>query len=178
MTETQRTILVLGDAVCDHNLYRGNRQAADSPEDLGVRDVPTGGGALLLGAIIKEAMTDMSDWSITLGVESAHVALPPSRHSYCVWEPQLSNPDEEDKKKHLVVWRAVDPMLGYGHPASKNRAPAKPNKKDEHRNRPAGPSEILVIDDAGLGFRDAAYIQHWPFVTSTPNEMPKWVVWS
>jgi hypothetical protein len=166
-----RTVLILGDAVCDHNLYRGNRQTADSTEDLGVRYVATGGGALLLGNIIREAMRDLAGWSIFLGVESDHTALPQSRHSYCLWEPQLSNPDEEDKKKHLVVWRAVDPLLGYGHPASE-----EPNEKDELRARPGGPSEILVIDDAGLGFRDGAYRRLWPFGTSTPNEMPKWVV--
>ena len=33
-----------------------------------------------------------------------------------------------------------------------------------------------MTDDAGLGFRDGAYRQQWPFGTSTPNEMSKWVV--
>jgi hypothetical protein len=174
MADALRTVLVIGDAVCDHNYYRGNRQTADSTEPLGLRGTRSGGGALLLKDIIAEAIKDVSGWTTGLGVSSDYETLPSDYHSHCLWEPQIANPEEKDQKKQFLVWRAVEPALGYGAPASeKGPGPAASTQPAPT----AAPRGILVVDDAGLGFRRGPYTRCWPFAESVPeSDKPEWVV--
>jgi hypothetical protein len=180
MAETPRTVLVIGDAVCDHNYYRGNRQTADSTQSLGVRVRHSGGGALLLREIIDAALSNLPGWKAALAAQPSYEALPSTFHSYCLWEPQISNPDEKDKKKQFAVWRAVEPPLGYGHldpSAPLDHAGEKPPANEDVPICSAAPGGILVIDDAGLAFRHDPYKQHWPFVGTPPGkDLPRWLV--
>lgn len=180
MDDKTRMILVTGDVVCDHNYYRGNRPTADSTQPMGVRFACTGGGALLLKDIINETAKDLPGWSTAFGLDPDYEALPPTYHAYRVWEPQIANPDENDPKKQFSVWRAGEPPLGYGHPAlaPADRAAAAPKAEAAPTTRlPVGANAILVIDDAGLGFRHGGYKNHWPFAANGRRaHAPRWVV--
>jgi hypothetical protein len=111
-----RLIRVSGDCVCDHNFYKGNRSTADSSQSPGFRVTESCGGALLLKELIAKATADLSGWRTEFGIGPDFAALPSEYHAFCLWEPQVANPWEEDLKKQYKVWRAVEPPLGYGQP--------------------------------------------------------------
>lgn len=171
-----KTILVTGDPICDHNYYKGKRPSAVSPEPRGFRSERVGGGALLLRNLIAqvidagvkakaEAMengnddtveTTNDDWQVEFGLNDDFRTLPSKFHSFCIWEP-LVGTTGADPKSSPLFWRMLEPALGYGHtseehshePEHKRRENAYDSPKDSCNPNP----EIVVIDDAGLGFR-------------------------
>ena len=181
MTATSQLILVTGDAVCDHSHFLGKRLTADSPEPRGFRLTRKGGGALLLKHLIGQATSDIAGWKTEFGLDEDYETLPPAYHAFCLWEPQVGNPQEKDTRKQVQVWRAVEPPLGYGHPTS-DADPESPALVHaaavRGREQPLSiPPEIVVIDDAGLGFRHASCKDHWPFRAEwTGKQGPRWVV--
>jgi hypothetical protein len=180
-SSAKRTILVTGDPICDHSYYRGNRSTADSPESRGFRFFRTGGGALLLNDLIIKVMAGDSGWTTQFGLDSEYEAYPPAYHSFCLWEPQVGNPEEESKKQ-IQFWRAVEPPYGYGHPGEKSRQVEGTEKLRTTAYLPPKGSlpeapEIVVIDDAGLGFRDASDKNVWPFIKKGNGmSRSRWIV--
>ena len=143
-------VTVLGDPLCDHNLYRGLRDTPDSSEVRGLWTKPTGGGVLLLQDLLKATLSKSSSCDVHGIIADPAVlsaALPGHYHSYCLWEPQISDLQEKDEtRKKREVWRAAEPPLGYGRKSGAPAAPfTHPNSKD---------ARILVLDDAGLDFRN------------------------
>jgi hypothetical protein len=170
-SKQNKCILVTGDPVCDHNYYRGNRSAANAPDMPGFRVTETGGGAFLLKELIA-TLTDpnvtpnMAGWHAVFGLDVDYKLLPPQHHSFCLWEPQISNPLEEDPDKQVKVWRTADPLLGYGHPVDEeklenNTLGNKPAIIPLRKQLSATP-DIIVIDDAGLDFRKNESESCWP----------------
>jgi len=150
-----KLILVTGDPICDHNYYRGNRATADSLEPRGFRFRRTGGGSLLLKDLVEKATADLDEWRTEFGLDSDFENLPSASHAFCIWEPQENDPNEKDSAKKHQVWRAVEPPLGYGHPSHPE---TEGEKKGSGALMPRTtalevPPDIIVIDDAGLGFR-------------------------
>ena len=171
----EKTILVTGDPICDHNYYRGHRATADSADERGFRLTRTRGGAILLNDLIVEATAQLEGWKTEFGLKVDHEELPQSYHAFCLWEAQVSNPFEKDAKKRVEVWRAVEPPLGYGQPA-KPHALTRPVALG-HRRKGAADPEIVVIDDAGLAFRDGSSRDHWPLRrSSAKTPCPRWIV--
>lgn len=175
-----RTILVTGDPICENNYYRGNRRTADSAEKRGFRvDKKRPGGALMLKRLIETmietANPTLANWQTEFGLTLNFEELPDNYNAYCLWEPQVSNPTEKDEKKRFEVWRAVEPTLGYG------QKEAEPVNEDERtdlkRTGPLEAPDIIVIDDAGLGFRNGSSKERWPVLEkSEKGSKPRWVV--
>ncbi len=155
MPSNSKLILVTGDAICDNNYYKGVRETADSRKSPGFQPRPTDGGALLLEKLIATATADLSGWRTQFDLDSDQETLPQAYHAFCLWEPQPADPQEKDPDKQYKVWRAVEPPLGYGQDSENP-------KKIGRRRTPVDPPEILVIDDAGLGFRDPKQEGNWP----------------
>jgi len=175
----RKLILVTGDPICDHNYYKGKRYTADSNEIRGFREIQTGGGALLLKELIAATMQEESEWTTEFGLNADFKSLPLAFHSYCFWEPQPGG----NTKGQSEFWRAVVPQLGYGHPGARLSADVAIKLRADAYSSPnpsasAEVPDILVIDDAGLGFRDPAHQNLWRLgkddVSSNPS--PRWVV--
>lgn len=167
------TVLVTGDPICDHNYYRGNRATADSAEERGFRLNRTPGGALLLHSLIAETIAPLAGWQAEFGLELTYTDLPLDYHAFCLWEPQVSDPDEKDESKRFEVWRAVEPPLGYG---QREPVPEAVTTFGKRKDIGATP-EIVVIDDAGLDFRGASSRDRWPFPAGVDGDFcPRWLV--
>ncbi len=175
-----QTILVTGDTICDHNYYKGERPTADSDKLRGIRYAKVGGGALLLKGLISKTMEDDKNWTTIFGLDDDFKTLPLAYHSLCFWEPQAGNLDD-DPKKDTLFWRAVEPPFGYGHKTAQLHIEETSKFRTEaylpSKTPLSGPADIVVIDDAGIGFRDIAHKELWPFVTEGGNmHCPGWVV--
>lgn len=160
-----KLILVSGDCVCDHNYYKGKRPAADSPEARGFRVTETCGGALLLRDLVARTTSDLAGWETVFGQGPDFKTLPSEYHAFCLWEPQVSNPGSQNPAERIEVWRAVEPPLGYGQPGEKATVRLCGKSCCGNAREEAGAAqapEIVVIDDAGLGFRDASARNQWP----------------
>ena len=172
----KKLILVSGDCVCDHNFYKGDRHTADSPKTRGFRVTESCGGALLLKRLIGEVMADVPQWEVGFGGGTGLKAdLPSNYHAFCLWEPQVANPGDPLDKQY-EVWRAVEPPLGYGPRDGKHTIKACGTCSDQEHARATTPGipDIVVIDDADLGFRDADARTRWP-LPARPKGL-QWVV--
>ena len=169
-----KLILVTGDPICDHNFYRGKRATVDSLNERGVTYTQTGGGALLLKDLISETMKGEKqgeqEWVTEFGLDPDFFTLPSKHHAYCIWEPQ-SVGGGKDKTEY---WRTVEPPLGYGLSAG-NKA-----REDAYVPRPTPlvqTPDIVVIDDAGIGFREESRRNLWSSVKAGSNgTCPEWIV--
>lgn len=177
-----KRILVTGDPICDNNGYVGKRRTADAPERRGFFMKQMGGGSLLLSGLIAQAVADLKDWKTEFGLEVDPKTLPPEYHAYCLWQPQIANPGAE-KREQFQVWRASVPALGYGHPnppsAANGEGETAPSTHGPTLGRFKAPSsapEIVVIDDAGLRFRQADSKECWPFGAAEQGTKPRWIV--
>lgn len=172
MATSPRVILVTGDVICDHAFFLGNRMTADSPETRGFTVKRTGGGALLLKDLIASATSTIDGWTTEFGIDEDYAALPSAYHAFCLWKPEVGGADGKTE-----VWRAVEPPFGYGCPAGggKDGDSVRREPIRDRKTPLAGVPEIVVIDDAGLGFRNAT--GHWPFQNERAStDVPRWVV--
>ena len=176
-----KQVLVSGDCVCDHNVYKGDRRTADSAEERGVVEKQECGGALLLHKLISQTLkiSGKDDWQAEFGFGPHLDDLPSEYHAFCLWEPQVKDPSAE-KKDRFDVWRAIEPPLGYGHPGSAS-PPTSCDKScgipSAAPKRRAGYPEIVVLDDSGLGFRDQAFAKQWSLPSKPKTKSaPQWVV--
>ena len=166
-----KTILVTGDPICDHNYYKGERPTATSDNPRGFRDAQEGGGALLLKKLIVATMGKEADCTTKFGLDERYRSLPLAYHSFCLWEPQIGNP-EADSREQIHYWRTVEPPMGYG-----------PKGKISQADKAYSPNpipctetpEVVVVDDAGLGFRK--HKELWSCMEPAgANSCPRWVV--
>lgn len=178
-----KTILVTGDCICDHNFYKGKRPKADSKEQRGFRYYCKGGGALLLKEVIAETMNvktmeSDAEFKVEFDLDEDFIRLPLAYHSFCLWEPQVGNP-ADDPKNQVQYWRAVEPPFGYGHKtaalqpglAPKPRASAYSPNPTQCTDMP----DIVVIDDAGIGFRE--HKELWACINpDSSKSSPQWIV--
>lgn len=200
--DNQKTILVTGDPICDHNYYKGVRSSAISPEQRGFREECMGGGALLLKDLIDkvikkaaeaqaEAKVDADgkaepaqqaqvNWQVKFGLNEDFKTLPSKYHSFCIWEP-LDGPKDKENAKPPQFWRMLEPALGYG-PQDEDatldiesglRKTAYDVQPDAYLPHP----DILVIDDAGLGFCSVDHSALCSCLTGDDEKScPRWVV--
>lgn len=133
-TERRRTILVTGDVLRDHHIYAGERNSPKADRRRGMSERREIGGAALIHRLLAEALNGECRVDLQHG-QSDHTG-------YAVWEPVRIDP--ADKYKDDIVWRTRD-KLGYG--------TAEHEQQVTKQDGGPGPYDILVIDDAGLGFR-------------------------
>jgi hypothetical protein len=174
-----KTILVTGDPICDHNYYKGRRFSAVSPERRGFRATCVGGGALLVKELISKVietaqeaqpMTDApaasrpvaddkaaparqarGNWRVEFGLNEDFRTLPAAYHSFCIWEPQ-DGPEDKAGGKTPQFWRMLEPPLGYGPKEEAEVDGRRPTAYDCPAGACTPNPDIVVIDDAGLGF--------------------------
>ena len=180
-TERSKLVLVTGDPICDHNYYKGKRPTADSKENRGFQFSREGGGALLLKKLIANVMDGEADWKVEFGLNEDFETLPSAYHSFCFWEPQ-DGPTDDDSKNSPQFWRTQEPPLGYG-PKKKGDEPDELEPKlrsnaYEPRKTPCAENpDVVVIDDAGIGFRSAEPLQLCSLGKDGEGKhSPRWVV--
>ena len=147
----QRMIVATGDVTVDWNLARaavGESQGAMAGQ---TTLSSQGGGALLLAEVL-ESMVEGSGIQVmrpsTLP-DHLHPGDPRYHHSYAVWDQ--FPPD---------AWR-VDEFLGIEHAISSHR------DGQAVQSDAGGSAELVVIDDAALGFRDDP--SSWPSAVTNPT---------
>lgn len=176
MSTSSKLVLVTGDPICDNNYYKGKRRTADSGEKPGFRFHRSGGGALLLNDLIKLAL-NKDGWTAEFALNPDFATLPLNYHAFCLWEPKQIN-DRNDKAEY---WRTVEPPLGYGHHDDDSIAMANPKPRAdayEPRSKPLNQvPNIIVIDDAGIGFRNKLREPLWPVAGQRRDDKcPEWIV--
>jgi len=117
------------------------------------------------------------DWAVEFGLASEFDSLPLACHSFCLWEPQAGGGDESKTE----YWRAMEPPLGYGHTAEAQPTGSGPAPLSDACSPRTVPltqrPSVVVIDDAGIGFRDRAHRSLWSFGKGgSKAHCPDWVV--
>jgi RyR domain-containing protein len=141
-------ILVTGDAVLDHNMYEGTRLAPDDRDGCGSGYAEIPGGTLLTYRLLEKLAGDQVRFGLAQTAKEELREWPQQFHTRATWH-LVPNGKEPKDGKH---W-ALDCQLGYG------ETERKPYPARLASALPETP-EILVLDDAGLGFREA--VQCWP----------------
>lgn len=177
------TILVTGDVVVDHHVYVGTRLSAIDGAKAPAIEVVEFGGAALVERLLDRNDEEDAPWQVSLGLLKNADLYP---HCHAVWEPQSA---PRAGAKDPKVWRAR--ALGY-------RTAGAERPTDDTRLKTAeltgalpsgtsGPTcptidpsapthpEILVVDDAGVGFRDAEGC--FPSCLAAGARLPSWLVW-
>ena len=163
---SKRTIVVVGDLVIDHNLYEGERFHPAMLDRRGVRIVRKHGGA----AGIHELLTLLARGEKGITVETALHVMAGDRqdtihHAFATWRPHPRAPGDK-----TLVWRAK--LLGYGEP-DVTGLPPLPGSAEGGKSAPTR-ADVLVMDDAGRGFRMASRRASWFLGAEAP--VSRWIV--
>jgi hypothetical protein len=157
-------ILVTGDVVLDHNIYEGTRLTPDDLESRGSQYHEMPGGALLTYELLKHLAGDRVHFGLAQTSTEALRKWPQQFHTRATWR-LVANGKEPKDGKH---W-ALSQQMGYGDNEPKPYPASLAPGSSE-------PPAILVLDDAGLGFREAA--RCWPVYLkrdARPDEL-EWVI--
>ncbi len=128
-----------------------------------------------------ESAKDARDaWQVEFGLNEDFATLPTAYHSYCIWEPQ-DGPKGLDSEKQTQFWRMIEPPLGYGPKAEEDAHDTESGLRKSAYDPPAEPHtpnpDIVVIDDAGLGFCKEDHSALCRCLTGDDtNSCPSWVV--
>jgi hypothetical protein len=167
-----RSILVTGDVVIDHQIYVGQQRRPGSTMRLGTLESAKDGGAALLAdlliALAAASPAEAIKREIHLGVERpTQTKWPAEFHGYGVFQPHAKDPSDA---KAGEVWRLHEP-LGFGEESANRFVPlAAPDAIGRDH-------DVVVLDDAGLGFRFAPAKAGWPRFLSDPEaKWPEWLV--
>ena len=154
MSRVQYHLLVAGDVVIDHHIYRG-KSAHPVACGEGTRIIPQVGGAgqtarLLDKLCETQTLIDVHDGTPGRPLELART--PDAYHAFATWAP--FSPTKKDKKKKPKIWR-VNETFGFG---TVEPLDASPNRKDKSAEPPS--FNVVVIDEGGCGFRSEK--EDWP----------------
>ncbi len=177
MSEQAKTVVVSGDFTLDWNLARGQ----GSPGGQWTLDAGAAtrlslqcGGSGLLSDLVSELTQRIGDgraWQLRKQMPApagaSDVVLSPYdprfHHSFAVWKPYPYSADAGKKDK--PAWRVAEFLGGHISTA----APAEWTRvASDH-----AAAQIVVLDDAGLGFRD--HPELWPASLTSPDAKP-WVI--
>jgi len=164
------TVVVAGDAIIDHHIYRGDREIPASVGRRGTLTRQTPGGAALLfdllAKVSRRAASSRNDFSPVLGLKREKLKnLSSDLQGYGIWQPFPT-----DRSCKEEVWRLAE-ALGYG----ESRAHSTPPPHDPVAL--ARPADIVVLDDGGLGFRVSTAAEAWPAcLRDGEAPQPTWVV--
>lgn len=155
MKSDEFSVVVEGDVTQNWNL--ATREGAGSE---GARATFQAGGAALLRELIAAA----APRPISLHPEAAPQPTSPtdqcSHHRFALWAPQKKMKEGDGGK----AWR-VEEFLGM------QRASAPPPEAEGPEPERA---DLVVLHDAGLGFRDRP--ESWPLAIGKPGANPPWVI--
>lgn len=174
--KNNKTVVVTGDLTIDWNIVRVKR--ADIIRNVwNAEDLTTAfcqkGGVAMLASLIKSIARNLNknkQNDITVReVSTPKVPINPCNknyhHSYAIWAPFKL---DEGKSGNEKVWRVKD-FLGLCKACGKTSLSNNLKKvTDDHKN-----SDIVVLDDAALGFRDDD--KYWPKSILKGNSKP-WIL--
>lgn len=169
-----RTILVTGDVVVDHHIYLGEQRSwteIDCRKRQTFEYVELGGAAMIERLLRLPPGDKQPDWEVHFGPVKSHAKY---AHCFATWSPY---PAPGPKVKEPSYWLANE--AGYGLTGSisredDERVPAG-QECPERAPDPTGAVHVLVVDDAGAGFRDCR--ESWPDCLAGKAEAPAWMVW-
>ena len=157
-SEALPAVVVFGDLTVDWNLARRvpRRAGRGWHPDLGARACPQRGGAGILADLLTAALdADSGPAARVLGPDLAVERILPDderlTHSYAAWAPFEAKRGEEHR-----VWR-VDSPIGLD-PATSDEASGEEWRRLEEQLAEA---DLVVLDDAGLGFRERSAAGLW-----------------
>lgn len=160
------TIVVVGDLVVDNNLYEGRRSHPAMLEARGVRMVRKLGGAAGIYELLSLLVCGQPALGITVRLRGTSVESDPVaaiHHAFATWRPHPRGPEDP-----TLVWRAH--LLGYGEPDGRSLPPSP----DGAAGDATAPPDVLVMDDAGRGFRMSPYRASWFLADEAVR--PRWIV--
>jgi len=173
-----RTVIVTGDVTIDWNLARLSMSRTPGqvwdPDDR-VRACWQPGGAALLAGLISDAVTaPCADGGVNVELTTpppptagCHPTDAQHYHSYALWEPHPYDTSlPRDKRR---VWR-VSEFLGWDEPGAGCGDVVPPRLPPDEPESP----DLIVLDDAGLGFREAS--EAWPAAINRDGGWPGWIV--
>ncbi len=171
--ETNRkayNILVVGDVVVDHHIYRDHCKHPTA-KGKGTRIIPKRGGAgqtaKLLNRLCEDVpLLDIHDKAPKLAKKTR--VAPGAQTSYATWTPfPQKKTDDEDTPK---VWR-VNETFGFG----VVETPAEDSIEKDELPEPSS-YDVVVIDEGGLCFRSKK--EDWPdFLKKKPfSDNQPWIV--
>lgn len=176
----RKTVLVDGDVTIDWNLARTRFQPSPtlswSPDE-SVRTYCQPGGAALLGDLVAAIAADLTARD-GVPIAVGRAKLPPRdsirpcdprfNHSFATWA-LFSYAAEKGTGRQPPVWR-VKELLGYSQCGPTSQVPSDLGLAPLADKPPA----VLVLDDAGLGFRDRP--EGWPRGIGNDEAGPDWIV--
>ena len=145
-----KSILATGDVVVDHHIYEGRRRDYTNTAEHGVRVQRQPGGAALVSDLLREVLAlnagpGTDGWSVHLGAPDSGT----SAAAYAFWRPF---PRNEPREKQC--WR-VSEAMGFGGDDGERAIVGWSPAVDLPKH-----PEVVVIADAGMGFRGAE--RAWP----------------
>lgn len=170
-------ILIDGDFISEHHIFKGARPFPDSDnKQLGSRIIKQNGGAHLLVQLserlcqTRKKDTKSRDFEILSENGDQRRVMPEHGHAYALWKPCLKTTRKEDTAAKTEVWRVTE-MLGYG---------SRVDTADPESGHPGispipGRANIVLLDDAGLGYRFKP--GGWPDCLKASNpDKPDWIL--
>lgn len=164
---SKRTIVVVGDLVIDHNLYEGDRSHPAMLHRRGVRLIEKQGGAAGIHEVISllAAKAGVTDLAIRLHTGATTTPDNAIHHAFATFRPF-----PRDRNDPTLVWRAE--LFGYGEPGP-HSAQVTPGASESEAPETTC-TDVLVVDDAGHGFRMASRKDSW--LLTEAGDGPRWVV--
>lgn len=179
--DSPKIVVVTGDVTMDWNLARP-RSFPNTGQTWNTEDEIRGywlrGGAALLAGVIRKVAAQLSienpknSYEVHPLIESKDRVSPydpQHHHSYALWSLFKYEEKQDDDDEQIYVWR-VKEFLGLQRPE-----PAGAFAADEWKQlaEEVKRANIVVLDDAGLGFRDHPEI--WQDALSA-NERSPWII--
>lgn len=172
-----RRVLVSGDVVADHYLYEAQQSLVGSSVRIGATSQRLAGGAGLLGEVLRILAVQMNNkFEVIPGIPSSLDEA--ASISYLVMQPCAVTKRDSNNR----VWRLTQPLGVEGN----GRAERAQNENDHNRPHDEAlesHSDVLVIDDANLGYRRWVNRTAWPkcLRPESPqelqnNRLPEWIV--
>lgn len=166
----QKKILVTGDVIVDHHIYAGERDMPNAEfSKIGSQIRTTDGGAGLVYELLSRVGQKVSEshqsYSVHFGfLNTVFQNLPLCLHAFTLWRPFIHEGEKQ-------VWR-VDKLLGYGNQC-RTFFPIS-----TYFNADSAPgANIILLDDAGLGFRHGTQKEAWPHALTVKNDASvKWII--
>ena len=179
-TKNQKVVVVTGDVTIDWNLAHTRR--SDSAEaawnaDDSTRAYWQRGGAALLADLIEAVANELrvegkAEYSVREAAAPRDQALPGDprfHHSYAMWSLfDYDQKSSRDKSKPPKSWR-VSEFLGLDRCATGEPS----NAEWKFVQDDTADADIVVLDDADLGFRDSAEL--WPKALASRQHQP-WIL--
>lgn len=167
-TISSGSILVTGDVIRDIYVYQGDRKFPAQPGNIAPFFADRPGGARSLYEIIAAGAPASVKWGLQKTFPKSAIQPVHTLWSPCEGGTMKEQEDAPKSKKPPKVWRVSQSLgyaLGVGNPGALT-------KSVEAANRYA----VLVIDDAGLGFRTMPAKGSWPTGVSPTEQQPSWII--